>query len=51
MASSQDKNLPATQRRIQQARDDGQVAHSQHLMHLAILGGGAVVLFELLPAS
>ena len=49
MASSQDKNLPATQRRIQQARDDGQVAHSQHLMHLAILGGGAVVLFGLLP--
>lgn len=49
MASSQDKNLPATQRRMQQARDDGQVAHSQHLMHLAILGGGAVVLFGLLP--
>ena len=49
MASSQDKNLPATQRRIQQARDDGQVAHSQHLMHLAILGGGAMILFGLLP--
>lgn len=49
MASSQDKNLPATQRRIQKARDDGQVAHSQHLKHLAILGGGAMVLFGLLP--
>jgi flagellar biosynthetic protein FlhB len=49
MASSQDKNLPATQRRIQKARDDGQVPHSQHLKHLAILGGGAMVLFGLLP--
>ncbi|WP_090143250.1 flagellar biosynthesis protein FlhB [Limnohabitans sp. DM1] len=49
MASSQDKNLPATQRRIQEARDDGQVPNSQHLKHLAILGGGATVLFGLLP--
>jgi flagellar biosynthetic protein FlhB len=49
MASSQDKNLPATQQRIQKARDDGQVVRSQHLMHLAILGGGALVLFGLLP--
>lgn len=49
MASSQDKNLPATQQRIQKARDDGQVVHSQHLMHLAILGGGALVLLALLP--
>ena len=49
MASSQDKNLPATQQRIQKARNDGQVAHSQHLKHLAILGGGAMVLFALLP--
>eukprot|EP01034_Spumella_vulgaris_P022659 gene22659-28803_t len=49
MASSQDKHLPATQQRIQKARNDGQVAHSQHLKHLAILGGGAMVLFALLP--
>ena len=49
MASSQDKHLPATQRRIQKARDDGQAPHSQHLKHLAILGGGAMVLFWLLP--
>ena len=49
MASSQDKNLPATQQRIQKARDDGQVVHSQHLMHLAILGGGALVFMALLP--
>jgi flagellar biosynthetic protein FlhB len=49
MATSQDKNLPATQQRIQKARDDGQAPQSQHLKHLAILGGGAVVLFGLLP--
>lgn len=47
MDSSQDKNLPATERRIQKAREDGQVPHSQHLSHFAVLAGGAFALFSL----
>jgi flagellar biosynthetic protein FlhB len=47
MDSSQDKNLPPTERRLEKARKDGQVAHSQHLSHFAVLGGGAFALFGL----
>ncbi len=42
MSSSQDKNLPATARKLQKARDDGQAARSRDLSHLAVLGVGAV---------
>ena len=38
-SSSQDKNLPATPQRLKKARDDGQVARSKDLTHLAVLGG------------
>ena len=41
MSSSQDKNLPATERKLQKTRQDGQAARSRDLSHLAILGGGA----------
>lgn len=47
--SSQDKNLPATPRRLQKARDEGQVARSKELGNLAVLGGGALVMMALLP--
>jgi flagellar biosynthetic protein FlhB len=47
MDSSQDKNLPPTERLLEKAREDGQVAHSQHLSHFAVLGGGAFALFGL----
>lgn len=47
--SSQDKNLPATARRLQKARDEGQVARSKELGNLAVLGGGALVMMALLP--
>ena len=47
--SSQDKNLPATARRLQKARDEGQVARSKDLGNLSVLGGGAVLLMTLLP--
>ena len=40
MDSSQDKNLPATARKLQKARSDGQTARSRDLSHLAILGVG-----------
>jgi len=47
--SSQDKNLPATARRLQKARDEGQIARSKELGNLAVLGGGALVMMALLP--
>ncbi|GAA3983708.1 flagellar biosynthesis protein FlhB [Comamonas faecalis] len=49
MDSSQDKNLPATERKLQKARDDGQTARSRDLSHLAILGMGTVALWTLAP--
>ncbi|MBS0609474.1 MAG: EscU/YscU/HrcU family type III secretion system export apparatus switch protein [Proteobacteria bacterium] len=49
MSSSQDKNLPATERKLQKARSDGQAARSRDLSHLAILGSGALALLVLAP--
>ena len=49
MSSSQDKNLPATERKLQKARSDGQAARSRDLSHLAILGMGAAALLVLAP--
>lgn len=48
-SSTQDRNLPATPRRLQKAREDGQVPRSRDLTHLAVLGGGLVVLSLMLP--
>ncbi len=48
-SSSQDRNLPATERKLQKARDDGQVARSRDLSHLAVLGTGALSLLVLTP--
>lgn len=48
-SSSQDRNLPASERKLQKARDDGQVARSHDLSHLAVLGGGAICLMALAP--
>jgi len=48
-SSSQDRNLPASERKLQKARDDGQVSRSRDLSHLAILGGGALSLMWLAP--
>ncbi|MEG0001406.1 MAG: EscU/YscU/HrcU family type III secretion system export apparatus switch protein [Comamonas sp.] len=44
MDSSQDKNLPATERKLQKTRKDGQGARSRDLSHLAILGMGAAAM-------
>ncbi len=46
---SQDKNLPATERKLQKARDDGQVSRSEDLKHLAVLGVGAFSILMLAP--
>ncbi len=48
-SSSQDRNLPASPRKLQRAREDGQVARSRDLGHLAVLGGGALTLLVLAP--
>lgn len=42
MDSSQDKQLPATERRLQKARSDGQAPRSRDLSHLAVLGVAAL---------
>lgn len=49
MESSQDRNLPASERKLQKARADGQVARSRDLTHLAVLGAGALSLMVLSP--
>jgi flagellar biosynthetic protein FlhB len=49
MESSQDRNLPASARKLQKARDDGQVSRSRDLTHLAVLGAGALSLLVLAP--
>ena len=46
---SQDRNLPATERKLQKARDDGQVSRSEDLSHLAVLGAGSLAVVALAP--
>ena len=46
---SQDRNLPASERKLQKARDDGQVSRSEDLSHLAVLGAGALCVLILAP--
>lgn len=48
-SSSQDRNLPASERKLQKARSDGQVARSTDLTHLAVLGAGAAAVMTLSP--
>ena len=47
--TSQDRNLPASQRKLKKARADGQVSRSEDLSHLAVLGTGALALLALSP--
>jgi flagellar biosynthetic protein FlhB len=46
---AQDRHLPASQRKIQKARSEGQVARSRDLGHLAALGAGGALLVALAP--
>jgi flagellar biosynthetic protein FlhB len=48
-SGSQDRNLPASERKLQKARDDGQVGRSEDLSHLAVLGAGAISVMVLAP--
>ena len=47
--TAQDRKLPATQRRIEKARDEGQVARSRDLGHLGALGAGVALLAAFAP--
>ncbi len=49
--SAQDKTLPATPRKLQKAREEGQVARSRDLGHFASIAGGGVALFVLVPQA
>jgi flagellar biosynthetic protein FlhB len=46
---SQDRNLPASERKLKKARDDGQVSRSEDLSHLAVLGVGSISFLVLAP--
>ena len=48
-SGSQDRNLPATERKLRKAREDGQVSRSEDLKHLAVLGSGTAGLLVLAP--
>ena len=49
MADAQDRRLPATERKIRKARDEGQVARSRDLSHFAAIGAGAALLAAAAP--
>ena len=48
-SSSQEKDLPATPRRLQKAQEDGQVPQAKDLSNVVVLGGGLVLLWALVP--
>lgn len=48
-SNSQDRNLPASERKLRKAAQDGQVTRSRDLSHLAVLGTGALALIGLAP--
>jgi flagellar biosynthetic protein FlhB len=47
--SKEDRQLPASERRLQQAREDGQLARSRDLVHLAVIGALLSLLMGLGP--
>lgn len=48
-SNSQDRNLPASERKLRRAVEDGQVTRSRDLSHLAVLGTGALALLAMAP--
>ena len=48
--ADEEKNLPASERRISKAREEGRVATSRELSAALALGAGMLALFYLLPA-
>ena len=49
MADAQDRNLPASEKKLRKARSDGQVARSRDLAHLLVVGAGGALLVLLMP--
>lgn len=47
--SAQDKTLPASPRKLEKAREEGQVARSRDLGHFAAITGGGVALLAIVP--
>jgi flagellar biosynthetic protein FlhB len=47
--ADQDRNLPASPRRLQKAREEGQVARSRDLSHFAAIATGGAVLVAFAP--
>ena len=50
-STAQDKNLPASQRKLEKARADGQVARSRDLGHFAAMAAGGALLATLAPTA
>jgi flagellar biosynthetic protein FlhB len=46
-----DKNLPASERKLKKAREEGQVARSRDLGHFAAIAAGGIVLVALAPLA
>ena len=46
---NQDRNLPASQRKLSQARNDGQASRSKDLSHMVVLAAGAAALWVMTP--
>jgi flagellar biosynthesis protein FlhB len=49
--SAQDKNLPASEQRLKQAREDGQVARSRDLSHFGVIAVGLGAVMLLAPSA
>ncbi|MDH5329086.1 MAG: flagellar type III secretion system protein FlhB [Aquincola sp.] len=49
--SAQNRQLPASARKIQKAREDGQVARSRDLSHFAAIAAGGALLLAFAPAA
>ena len=47
--NAQDRNLPATERKLRKARAEGQVARSRDLSHFAAIAVGGALLVALAP--
>ena len=50
-SSAQDKTLPASPRKLEKAREDGQVVRSRDLGHFAAIAGGGTLLTLLAPSA
>ncbi|WPB57752.1 EscU/YscU/HrcU family type III secretion system export apparatus switch protein [Xylophilus sp. GOD-11R] len=51
MSADADRQLPATEQKLQKARDDGQAPRSRDLANLAVLGAGAFAVVLLTPTA